>query len=536
MVKKLFYNGSIITMNEHQPYLEAVGIEGEKVVSVGDLENVKNDLRSDYELIDLENNTMLPGFHDCHCHPIPYVFFLIILNLQNIKSYKEFKKVLRDNADKKKPGEWIFGLNYNELNFEDMNKLPDKWGLDKICPNNPVIILRFDLHIGIVNSKVLEIEGIDENSIPPEGCEYRKNEKGELNGIITEKANQIFIKNYTLPTQEQLEKAAIKAFQNLAEKGITTLHGIIHLGAGGEAGDLGAIEIPIMKSIQKKIHQNWYSFVYTKTPRKLKRIRKPPLHGGKEDSQFKVEGIKLYIDGSLGACTAWMHEPFLDKPDKSGICVYDNLDDLYDQMKEAHSLGYQIGVHAIGDKGNRELVNLYKRLLTEHPKEDHRHRIEHASLLTPDVIKDIQELGLITSIQPSFITTDRKLADYRLGPIRSKYTYPFKSLVDAGVICASGSDLPVEDPDIIWGIHALVNRDGFITDECLSVEEALKTYTINGAYAAFEERIKGSIEVGKLADLVILDKNPLDVPADQIKDIQVLETIIRGKSVFKKNV
>jgi hypothetical protein len=531
--KKIYYGGSIITMNDDLPNVAAIGIVDDKIVALGNLEDVKQNL-IDAELIDLNGSTILPGFHDCHCHPIPYIFFLIILNLRTIKSYKEFEKVLKENANKKKPGEWIFGLSYDELNFEDEKKLPDKWELDRICPNNPVFILRFDGHIGIANSKALEIADIDKDSIPPEGCEYRKNEKGELNGIITEKAVRMFITNYTLPTQEQLNKASIKAFKNLAQKGITTVHGIIHLGAGGEAGDLGAIEIPIMKSVQDNILQNWYSLVFTKTPRKLKRIRKAPLHGGKKDSKFKVEAIKLYIDGSLGACTAWMHEPFLDEPDKSGFSVYDDLEDLYDEMKEAHTLGYQIGVHAIGDKGNRVLVDLYKRLLKEHPREDHRHRIEHASLLTADVIRDMKDLGLIASIQPPFITTDRKLADYRLGPKRSKYTYPFNSLIKVGVICASGSDSPVEDPDVIWGIHALVNREGFIPEECLSVEEALKTYASNAAYAAFEEDVKGSIAVGKLADLVILNKNPLEVAKDEIKYIEVIETIIRGKTVYKK--
>ncbi|MHA1256398.1 MAG: amidohydrolase [Promethearchaeota archaeon] len=214
--------------------------------------------------------------------------------------------------------------------------------------------------------------------------------------------------------------------------------------------------------------------------------------------------------------------------------MYDNLEDIYFQMKEAHNLGYQIGVHAIGDKANRVLVDLYKRLLTEFPKENHRHRIEHASLLTSDVIKDMKELGIIASVQPPFITSDRRLAVSRLGPERCKYTYPIKSLVDAGVLCASGSDSPVEDPDVVLGLHALVNRDGFVPEQCISMNDALKTYTINGAYSAFEEEVKGSIEVGKLADLVILDKNPLEVPKNEIKDLKVLETIIRGKTVFKK--
>jgi hypothetical protein len=343
-----------------------------------------------------------------------------------------------------------------------------------------------------------------------------------------------FLSKYALPGPERIVEAATKAFNYLASKGITTVHGIIGMSAGGELGDLGAIEIPVMKSIQDKILQNWYSLVHTKEPEKIKKIKKPPLDGGKVDSKFKIGGVKLYIDGSLGGSTAWMHEPFSDAPNSCGLCVYNDLEDLYNQMKVAHNLGFQIGVHAIGDKGNRVLVDLYKRLLTEYPRKDHRHRVEHASLITDDVIKDMKKLGLIASIQPPFITTDAPLAKYRLGDARSKYTYPFKSLMDAGVICASGSDVPVEDPDVIWGLHALVNRNGFVPEQCVNIEDALKSYTINAAYAAFEENIKGSIEVGKLADLVVLDKNPLEVPKEKVKEIQVLETIIRGKSVYKK--
>jgi len=531
--KKIFFGGPIITMNDEQPILEAIGIEGEKIIAIGSLEDVKTKV-SDATLINLNGKTLLPGFHDCHCHPIPYVFFQVILNLGDIKSYEEFQNVLKNYTKNKKPNDWILGLAYNETNFEDEIKLPNRWELDNICPNNPTFILRHDGHIGFANSLALKLTGIDESSIPPEGSQYRKNKNGQLNGEITEKATRKIILKGFNPLLQNLDKIALSAFQKLASKGITTLHSIVSYDTTGDSDDMGTNEIPILKSMQDNILQNWYSFVSIKNPRKLKRLRKPPLHGGERDSKFKVNAIKLFIDGSLGASTAWMHEPFLDSPENSGLCVYDNMEELYNTMKDAHNLGYQIGVHSIGDKANRELVDLYKRLLAENPKEDHRHRIEHASLLTSDVIIDIKELGLIASIQPPFITTDKKLAIYRLGEKRAKYTYPIKSLIEAGVICASGSDSPVEDPDVIWGLHALVNRDDFIPEECISIKEALKTYTINGAYSAFEEDIKGSIDVGKLADFVILDKNPLEIPKNEIKNLQVLETVIRGKTVFKK--
>jgi len=199
-----------------------------------------------------------------------------------------------------------------------------------------------------------------------------------------------------------------------------------------------------------------------------------------------------------------------------------------------HENGFQIGIHAIGDKGNRIIVNLYKKLLDEFPKENHRHRIEHASLLTEDVIKDIKKYNIIVACQPPFINSEYTWLEKRLGKKRCKYTYPFKSIIDSGVIMASSSDSPIEDPDIIMGLHALVTRNGFVPEQCISMEEALKTYTINGAYAAFEENIKGSIVVGKFADFVILDRNPLEISKEEIKEIIILETIIRGKTVYKK--
>ena len=228
-----------------------------------------------------------------------------------------------------------------------------------------------------------------------------------------------------------------------------------------------------------------------------------------------------------------MHEPFSDQHDKTGFLVT-NENELYEKMKIAHNLGFQIGIHTIGDKGNRLVVDLYKKLLSEFPRDNHRHRIEHASTLTPDVIQDIKELNLIASCQPPFINSEYKWLPKRLGKERCKHVYPMKSLLDAGILIASGSDCPIEDPDVIMGLHALVTRNDFVPEECISMKEALKTYTINGAYAAFEENVKGSIEVGKLADFVILDKNPLEVPENEIKDLKVLETIIRGKTVYKK--
>ncbi|MFX1590642.1 MAG: amidohydrolase, partial [Promethearchaeota archaeon] len=336
----------------------------------------------------------------------------------------------------------------------------------------------------------------------------------------------------SFPGPEEIKEAAKEAFKILAQKGITSLHGILSTDAKGEFGGAAAVEMSIYRSIQDIIPQNWYALINTDKPKKLVRLKKPPLDNGTEYSKFKLNCLKLYLDGTFGAKTACMYEPFTDAPGQCGFCVVDE-DEIYEKMKIAHRNGFQIGIHAIGDKGNRIVVDLYKKLLKEFPRNNHRHRIEHASMLTSDVIRDMRDYGIIASCQPPFLNSEYHWLEKRLGKDRLKYTYPFKSIINAGIILASGSDCPIEDPSPILGLHALINRNGIVIEECISIEEALKTYTINAAYAAFEENVKGSIEEGKLADFVILDKNPLETEKDRIKDIKVVETIIRGKSVFR---
>jgi len=532
-VKQLIYGGPIITINDNQPIVEAVGIEGEKIVAVGSLESVKKQIGSDCIELNLNGKSLLPGFIDSHLHPIAFLFFLFNLDLANIKSLKELQETLREACVGKPNDSLIIGLSLKEEEFENPEErvLPTRWDLDKGCPDHPIFILRYDGHLGVANTKALELAGITESTEAPEGGEIRKNDKGELTGILSELATNLMLSKYTLPNPEILNKIAKEAFEIFSSNGLTTLHGIVQMEGGAEMGDLGAIELPVLKSIMDRIPQNWYSLIYTHNPKKLKRVKKPPLHGEGKYSKFKVGCLKLFADGTYGSATALMHEPFSDQPDKQGFMVI-STEDLYEKMKIGHNLGYQIGIHVIGDKGNRVVVDLYDRLLSEFPRADHRHRIEHASSLTPDVIKDMGRLGIIASCQPPFINSEYTWLCKRLGEKRCKQAYPMKSLVKEGVVIASGSDCPIESTSVILGLHALVTRNGFVPEECISIEEALKTYTINGAYAAFQEDVKGSIEVGKLADFVILDKNPLEIPNDKIKDINVVKTIIRGKVVY----
>ncbi|MFX0077481.1 MAG: amidohydrolase [Candidatus Hermodarchaeota archaeon] len=529
--KKVFFGGNIITMNDLHPFAQAVGVESEKIVAVGELEKVKESLKDDYDLIDLKGNTLLPGFIDCHIHAIGSIFLTLYPSLKHVKSLREIQELLRKEGQSKNSDELILAFDLDEEKLENP-VIPTRWDLDKACPDNPVFIFRHDIHIGIANSKLLKLLEIDEDTIPPEGGEIRKNNKGDITGVLTENTINRVFSVFKLPDAQTIRENADKFFLNLAKNGITSIHGVLELDRKGGVDNLGGISLPILKLIQDNVLQNYYGIYFTANPKKILKIKKPPLDGIDKFSKFKVGCIKAWLDGSFGAYTAFMCEPFTNQPKNSGYCVIEE-DILYERMKKAHNLGLQIAVHAIGDKANKLLVDLYQKLLEEHPRENHRHRIEHASILTTDVIKGIKKLGLIASCQPTFILSEFDWLEKRLGKERCKITYPFKSLIDAGIVIASGSDGPVEDPNPVFGLHAMVNREGFVPDEVISIEEALKTYTINGAYAAFEEDVKGSIEEGKLADFVILDKNPLEIPKDKIKQIQVVETIIRGETVYK---
>jgi predicted amidohydrolase YtcJ len=529
--KKIYFGGTIMTMNKLNPLVEAVGIDTDKIVAVGKVGDVKEKLKNEYDLIDLKGMTLLPGFIDSHIHAIGSIFLSLYPNLKDIKNLKELQNLLKKEANMRGIEELLIAFDLDEEKLENP-VIPTKWDLDQACPDTPVFIFRHDLHIGIANSKLLQLLDIDNDTIPPEGGEIRKNSEGEITGVLTENSTSLIFKLFKLPDSKTIKESADNFFFGLAEKGITSIHGVLELDRKGGVDNLGGIGLPILMMIQDNVLQNHYGIFITSNPRKILKIKKPPFDGLNKFSKFKVGCIKAWLDGSFGAFTAYMFEPFTSQPESSGFCVIEE-DILYERMVKAHNMGLQIAIHAIGDKANKVLVDLYKKLLDEHPRENHRHRIEHASILTPEVIVEIKKLGLIASCQPTFILSEFDWLEKRLGNSRCKNIYPFKSLVDAGIVIASGSDGPVEDPNPILGLHALVNREGFVPEETISIEEALKTYTINGAYTAFEEEVKGSIDVGKLADFAILDRNPLSIPKSEIKHIKVVETIIRGKTVYK---
>jgi predicted amidohydrolase YtcJ len=519
-------------MEEEMPYVEALVVEGEKIVDRGKLKEINIKHKKNSININLNGKTLLPGFIDSHIHPFGYMFYLNSLDLFEIKSLEELLDTIKDTSKDKGTNELILGLRLNEENFKNP-KLPTRWDLDKACPNHPVFILRYDGHIGIANSKTLRTIQIEKKVKTIEGAEVRKNEKGELTGIISENAIGLIAPLIKPPKNKKLSTMINETCQNLAQKGITSIHGMIQLDKESGILNFGEDEMELLKLTAEEFMQDIYCFLFTNTPKKLSKVKNKEIFKKGEKTKIKLGGLKLFSDGSFGGATAAMFDPYEDQPDKEGFIV-ESTEKIYKKMEKAHNNGFQIAIHAIGDRANKVVTDLYKKLLKNNPRKNHRHRLEHASMLKEDVIKDIEDLELIISFQPQFINSEYMWLEKRLGKKRCKYTYPIKTLIDNGIIVCSGSDCPVEIPDVIKGLHALVTRNGFEPQECISTWEALKTYTIYAAYAAFEEQLKGTLTQGKFADMVILDQDPLEIDKKDIKEIEVLETIIRGISVYKK--
>jgi predicted amidohydrolase YtcJ len=336
-----------------------------------------------------------------------------------------------------------------------------------------------------------------------------------------------------MPTMDRLERAGKAFSKELAAHGITSFGGVVQFGTDGIAGQAGAIEVPLMELLIKHqaIDQDVVFYIVTGKPKQLARADKAIRKAAENNGRFVVGGIKLYADGSFGARTAAMYEPYSDSASgECGFMVRDHAS-LLGIFKETHELGRQIIIHAIGDKANREVVDVFKVFL-KGTKNVHHHRIEHASTLTPDTIADIAELGIILACQPAFINSEVTWLEKRVGPDRLKRTYAFKSMLDSGIVLAGASDAPIESVHVFKAIQACVTRRGLVPSERISVLDALRVFTMNSAIAINQENVKGSLEPGKLADFIIINKDPLRVPQDELETILVKETYHRGLRIF----
>jgi predicted amidohydrolase YtcJ len=530
-------NGKVVTIDNDNPRAEAIAIAGDKILAVGTnarIEKYVDDAET--EIIDAEGRLVIPGFNDAHAHFGPvnpdYV------ELRYITDPAVITEKVREQVSRSKPGELIRGGHWEHEMFIT-REWPTKELIDIVAPNNPVVLSRADGHSVLVNSYVIENSGITKDTPDPFGGEIQRDpETGEPTGIFKESAMSL-LKYGAIPIERSEEeenereaKGYLMALENARRLGVTSIQipgranwtmyeKLMDEGELTSRIDIGAV----LTDDSERLEQ--YGEL---------REKYPP-----ENDWLRFGYLKDFMDGTLGSGTALMFEPFSDEPDKSGLPQM-TYEELEKKVVAADAAGFQIGIHAIGTKANNWILNAYQKAMEINGERDSRHRSEHAQLLIQDDIPRFAELGVIASMQPTHCITDKRFCEKRIGLERSKGAYAWRSLLDAGAKIAFGTDYSVEPLNPMEGLYAAVTRkdrkgeegEGWFPEEKLTMEEAIRLYTLGAAYAQFMEDRKGMIKEGYLADIVITDKDLMTVPEDEIMKTTVDYTIVGGKIVFRK--
>ena len=526
----ILINGRVWTGNRSQPWAEALASRAGRIIAVGSYSHIKKLADSKTRVIDLKGKLALPGFIDDHTHFIESGFHLLSVDLRDAGTPEEFARRIKDHAAKLPSGRWITGGDWDHERWPG-GPLPAKELIDRYTPNNPVFVTRLDGHMGLANSAALRMAGVTkETKDPPGGTIVRDARTGEPTGILKDDAQSLVYRVIPETTEAEREEALKASLAEAARLGVTSIQDITpwqDFEAYKKFRDSGRLTVR----------------VYARTPMsQWKRQAEIVARQGAGDDWVRLGGLKAFMDGSLGSTTALFFEPFSDAPSTSGLMVGDNIPEgkLKQNIKDADKAGLQCSIHGIGDKANNILLNYFEEVAKENGPRDRRFRIEHAQHLLPGDIPRFARLGVIASMQPYHAIDDGRWAEKRIGAVRIKTTYAFRSLLDSGAMLVFGSDWFVAPLSPILGIHAAVTRqtiddknpNGWVPEQKVTIEEAVRAYTSTCAYAEFAEKSKGTLEVGKLADVVVLSQDIFRINAGEIQKTVVDYTIVGGKVVF----
>ncbi len=537
-------NGKIVTMEPGSPQVQALAARNGKIVALGSNQQLQAQIGPSTKVVDLGGRLAVPGLIEGHGHFMGLGSSKMVLNLRDVKNWDEIVAMVAAAAKEAKPGAWILGRGFHQAKWDktpepNVQGFPVHDALSKVSPHNPVWLTHASGHAGFANAEALRLAGVDKNTANPPGGEILKDPQGNPTGLLNERAQTLVGRaldayRSKLPAAD-LAAASRKqvdlAVRECLSKGITTFE---------DAGSPMAT-VDLLKSLAETNELGlrlWVMLRQSNT--QLEPNLKKYYIVGAGDDHLTVRAIKRQIDGALGSRGAWLLAPYSDLPTSSGM----NTEDLADIRKTAElaiSNGFQFCIHAIGDRGNREVLNTYEAAFKAHPdKRDLRWRIEHAQHIDPADIPRFAKLGVIASMQGIHCTSDAPYVFARLGAKRAEEgAYVWQKLMKSGAVVNNGTDTPVEDVDPIACFYASVTRklkDGsvFFGDQKMSRMEALRSYTVSNAYAAFEEAVKGSLKVGKLADVTVLSKDILTIPDDQIPTAKVDYTIVGGKVMYQR--
>ncbi|HKD15670.1 MAG TPA: amidohydrolase [Candidatus Angelobacter sp.] len=527
----LLFDGHVITMDRNQPSAQAIGIRQDRIVWVGKNEEARKLFGEKIRRLDLHGATVLPGIIDAHTHLVELGKSLLRLNLKDVASPEAAVERVKQQVASAAPNEWILGWGWDEGKWA--SAYPDNEALSRASPNNPVLLTGLHGFASWANKKALQLAGITKETKDPEnGKIVRDPATGLPTGILLNRAQELVEKKIPPMSLEQTKKAVELAARECFRNGLTSVH---------EA----KVSPVMLQAFRELIREDRLPLrIYVMLDGADKALVQEWLNRGPEidpHHHLTIRAFKLFADGALGSRGAALLQPYSDAPETKGV-ITTPAAEVYGLARGSLQKGFQVCTHAIGDAANRMVLDSYERALGEVPEaRDPRFRVEHAQVVAPEDIPRFAKLGVIPSMQPTHCTSDKAWAERRLGPERVRGAYAWRSLLQTGVHLPLSSDFPGETLNPFYGIYAAITRQdpqgnppgGWYPEQKLTLDEALKGYTIEAAYAEFEEKDKGSIEAGKLADLTVISGDITKLPAKEILSIRVLRTFIGGKVVYE---
>jgi hypothetical protein len=537
-------NGHVATVDSSRPTAEGVAVRGDRIVAVGSIADMKGYIGQKTEVIDLNGRFAMPAFTEAHAHFTEVGESKLELQLAKAHNWDEIVAMVADAAKRAKPGDWILGRGWHQEKWDRrpadaVEGFPTSTLLTKVAPNNPVLLTHASGHATVANAKAMELAGITRRMPNPPGGEVMKDKAGNPTGVFKERASGLVGKalaaDLAKRSPEEAEAAATRAIETADHEYISK--GIVSVTDAGVGFD--TVDLYRKLAEAGRLNVRLYVMINESSARLAGNLAKYRLIDVGHD-HLTVRAIKRLMDGALGSRGAWLLEPYADQPGTTGLNTVSP-----EEMKATAELAiendFQLCTHAIGDRANREVLNVYEETFKAHPdKNDLRWRIEHAQHINAADIPRFGALGVIASMQGIHCTSDAPYVLARLGAQRAEEgAYVWQKLMKSGAVVANGTDAPVEEVDPLPGYYALVTRkqkngEVFYGDQRMTRDEALRAYTLNGAYAAFQEKTRGSLTPGKLADIIVLSADITKVPDDQIQKAELFYTIAGGKVVYKK--
>ncbi|MBO5516897.1 MAG: amidohydrolase [Firmicutes bacterium] len=535
---RIFYNGCIKTLDDQYPLVSAVAVKNGIVMAVGSDEEVKAMAGPATEMVDLKGAFMCPGLIDSHMHLLPLSNKLRRTDIGVAKTFRECMDIMAKAAEAKKGTDgWAMGIGFNQDDWTDCNEVPTRLDLDKACGDVPAYIERACGHIATLNTKAMELMGMMNEKEGESQYKLRYFEDGTPNGVLCEDTVRLVEECFPIPTVPEMKELILMGARYIAAKGLVGVH----------SDDLNLVvpvkDMPVILQAYKELSEA--DELPIRVHQQCRMLNLPMIEKfcseykvrTKWGKNFTIGDIKIMGDGSLGAHTAVLRGEYKNAPEDHGISLHDD-EELYAMFRVAHNAGYPIVVHVIGDGAMDQVVNGYELVMNENPKANMRHGIIHCQIMDEAQQDRFVKLNLLAYAQPVFVRYDSQIVDDCVGSELAKTSYNWRRYIDLGVHMSGGSDCPVEDCDPLANLYYAVTRMGmdgkpWYPENGVTMEEALRMFTIEGAYSAFEEAERGSITIGKYADFTVLDKNIMENPPEELLNTKVLMTVVNGKTVYE---